>query len=95
LANNHPEGFEENKKWKCEVYPFEINRGIEKMRIIDPIPPVILFLGLGAFVIVTDTGIARLEYTVLIAVLLAAAFGSVLWAQRKSSDKKQRSIRRD
>jgi len=55
------------------------------MEIIDPLPPVVLFLGLGAFVLLTETGITGLEYIVLIALLLAVVFGSVLWVRGKPS----------
>jgi len=57
------------------------------MKIIDPLPPVILFLSLGAIVLVIDPR-TTLVYVVLIALLLAAVFGSVIWFQRISSDDK-------
>jgi hypothetical protein len=57
------------------------------MKIIDPLPPVLLFLSLGAIVLVIDTR-TTLVYVVLIALLLAAVFGSVIWFQRGSSDEK-------
>ena len=58
------------------------------MKTIDPLPPVILFLGIGAAVFATQMGVTSLEYVVLIALLLAVGFGSVLWVQRKPSDEK-------
>jgi len=57
------------------------------MKIIDPLPPVMLFLSLGVIFLVTDTE-TKLVYVVLIALLLAIVFGSVIWLQRKLSEDK-------
>jgi len=58
------------------------------MKIIDPLPPVILFLGIDAAVFATQMGVTSLEYVVLVALLLAVGFGSVLLGSKKTIRRK-------
>ncbi len=56
------------------------------MKIIDPLVlPILLFLGFGVVVLTLGQGLTNLEYVIVLALLLAAVFGSIILFQRRQT----------